>query len=298
MTAAPSNPMVRTWLRRAMSSLVLWALVVLMFVLPDPSGPWVAVVAAGLAAGTTAELYAMFAAGGLRPAVAFGGGAGVILVAGSYAALKWGGGPAAARHIEQALFAGVLGGCLLSAARRSNLAEGLRDGALTGLGFWYGAWPFTFLLWIIFAFPDAQAGRMALLLVVAITKAMDSGAFMVGSLIGRHRISARVSPKKTWEGTLGGVLVAILVGRAVYACVRAGLEPAGIEPVHVWLAAPVLAVTAFAGDLAGSLVKRVAGVKDSGRLFPGIGGLLDLVDSLLFTLPVAYFLIVLYRGGM
>jgi len=295
VTAGEPSRASRAWSQRAASSAALLAALLAMFLLPDPAGLWFGGVVAALATGTSLELYAMFRRRGFRPAAPLGTGAGLLLAGGLYASLRRDPAAATACQLEQAVIALFLGACLMGAARRKDLTEGLRDAGVTALGFWYGVWPLTFLLRIVFGAPTPGAGRTLLLLVVGITKLMDSGAFVVGSLIGRRPICPRISPKKTWEGTLGGVAVATLGGRALFELLRGGLGPTGVTGLDVWLAAPLLAAAAFAGDLAGSLVKRVAGVKDSGRLFPGIGGLLDLVDSLLFTLPLAHLLMLLHH---
>jgi phosphatidate cytidylyltransferase len=128
------------------------------------------------------------------------------------------------------------------------------------------------------------SGTVWLLLVLIGTAACDTGAYFVGSAIGKHKLIPHISPGKTWEGLAGGVLGAVL----------AGLVLAG--PLRLsWVAAILLGVlicaAAVAGDLCESLLKRAAGVKDSGRLIPGHGGILDRVDSVLFVLlAVSWFL--------
>lgn len=107
----------------------------------------------------------------------------------------------------------------------------------------------------------------------------DTGAYCVGSTLGRHRLCERLSPKKSWEGFWGGLVFAMGAG-AVYALL---CDP---ERLTVWLGAgAVVGVAATVGDLFESLIKRTAGVKDSGKLIPGHGGILDRIDSLLFAAP-------------
>jgi phosphatidate cytidylyltransferase len=112
--------------------------------------------------------------------------------------------------------------------------------------------------------------------------ANDVFAYLVGIAFGRHKMSPRISPHKTWEGFAGGIVggatVAALVGRF-----WAGGD------VWLWIAfGLVVALAAVAGDLAESWFKRAAGVKDSGRLLPGHGGLLDRFDAMLGAVPVAF----------
>ena len=111
----------------------------------------------------------------------------------------------------------------------------------------------------------------------------DTGAFCVGSLIGRHRLFERISPKKSWEGFWGGLFFTI-----VAAVIIDTYFPAYFSEFDVirWVGMAIV-VSAFStwGDLAESMVKRTAGVKDSGHLLPGHGGILDRIDSLLFVVP-------------
>jgi phosphatidate cytidylyltransferase len=118
-----------------------------------------------------------------------------------------------------------------------------------------------------------------LLLAVGATWAADVGAYVIGSLAGRRKIAPRISPGKTWEGTFGGFGAAALAVLGISALFGLGRPEAAV-------AAVTLGPFAFAGDLLESLVKRRAGVKDSGALFPGHGGMLDRVDSLVAVAPI------------
>lgn len=127
-----------------------------------------------------------------------------------------------------------------------------------------------------------------LLLALALTWINDSMAYFVGSAWGRHKLWPRVSPKKTWEGLFGG-LVSTLVG--------GGLLAHYLVNVPTWsgvLLGLLIAIAATFGDLAVSLLKRMAQLKDSSNLIPGHGGILDRLDSLMFTVPiVTYFAVIM-----
>jgi phosphatidate cytidylyltransferase len=114
----------------------------------------------------------------------------------------------------------------------------------------------------------------------------DSGAYIVGSLIGRHKMIPRISPGKTWEG-FGGAIVVSTLASLVFVHFLGDRMPA-MTTMHAIILGVVLSSTAVIGDLIESLFKREAGVKDSGNFFPGIGGILDLLDSLLFNAPIMY----------
>ncbi len=119
--------------------------------------------------------------------------------------------------------------------------------------------------------------------------AYDTGAYFVGRQFGRRRFLSHISPSKTYAGLIGGVVASVVVT----ALLLAGL---GKPPVHGVVLGALLAFAAQAGDLAESMLKRAAGAKDSGRLIPGHGGVLDRVDSFLFAAPVAVlFVLAAYR---
>ena len=134
---------------------------------------------------------------------------------------------------------------------------------------------------------ESASGFWLLLLVVVATKFTDMGAYLVGSLIGRHKAIPHVSPAKSWEGYFGSLFFA--VGGAVGVYLLGGDTFAWLGSLtHVVVLSIVMALMAMVGDLAESILKRSLHVKDSGKLLPGIGGVLDLIDSLCFSAPVAY----------
>ena len=122
---------------------------------------------------------------------------------------------------------------------------------------------------------------------MVITKFSDTGAYVVGSLIGRHKMIPRISPGKTWEGFAGALAVSILASLlfVYYLGDRMRGDDTGLTRIILGL---LLGLAAVVGDLIESIFKREAGVKDSGKFFPGIGGILDLLDSLLFNAPIMY----------
>lgn len=177
----------------------------------------------------------------------------------------------------------VLGLCLRQFASRSNTA-GILAIATTLFGLMYVPWLLNFVQKINF-FPGVN-GKYYLLYFVVVTKFSDIGAYCVGSLIGRHKMIPRISPGKTWEGFFGAVAVSTAAS-LVFAHL-AGDSLAGMSWRHALTLGMLLSTAAVVGDLIESLFKREAGVKDSGRWFPGIGGILDLLDSLLFNAPLMY----------
>ncbi len=179
----------------------------------------------------------------------------------------------------------VLGLCLRQFLSRSN-TKGILAISTTLFGLMYVPWLLNFVQKIHF-FPGIhEDGKFYVLYFILVTKFSDSGAYAVGSLIGRHKMIPRISPAKTWEGFGGAIVVS--TGASVLFAHLAGPRLAGMTPGHAIVLGILLSVSAVVGDLIESIFKREAGVKDSGKFFPGIGGVLDLLDSLLFNAPLMY----------
>jgi len=112
--------------------------------------------------------------------------------------------------------------------------------------------------------------------------ANDSGAYLIGSRFGKHKMAEKISPRKTWEGAFGGAVFAVLVSIVFSSCGKLFSIPQAI------VASIITVISGTLGDLSESMFKRSFNVKDSGRIMPGHGGLLDRFDSLLFSAPVYY----------
>ena len=130
-------------------------------------------------------------------------------------------------------------------------------------------------------------GAWLLLFMIAAAKFTDMGAYITGSLIGKNKMAPHLSPAKTWEGFFGALGFAQLAAWGVW--FFSGDILCWIPPLHVGVLALLIGLVAIAGDLAESILKRSLEAKDSGSLMPGIGGVLDLIDSLCFAAPVTYF---------
>lgn len=140
---------------------------------------------------------------------------------------------------------------------------------------------FAQIRWLV---PDPVTSAVMLALVIFVPKCNDIGAFFTGTFLGRHKMTPVLSPKKTWEGFAGGTLTgaAVAVGLSFAAPVFRG---GALEALAFGV---VVGVAGVLGDLAESLLKRDGGVKDASKSIPGFGGVLDVVDSVLFAAPVAY----------
>ena len=158
--------------------------------------------------------------------------------------------------------------------------------AYSVFGFLYLPWTLGYALLLRYA-PDGNVGAWTLTLPVIATFATDIGAFFVGTKWGRRKIAPEISPSKTLEGSLGGILSSFLA-LLVYTSLVHRAFPFGW--VELLIVSFLISVAAQLGDLTESMLKRFTGVKDSGNLLPGHGGVLDRLDSLIFSLPVTYYL--------
>lgn len=139
------------------------------------------------------------------------------------------------------------------------------------------------LLGLVVLARDLRDGREWVFLGILSTFAVDTGAYAVGRLIGRHKMAPKISPKKTWEGAAGGYVAGVAAVFGLNALFDTGVGPWTLS--HFALVMPI---AAMAGDLFESWMKRRMGVKDASGLLPGHGGFLDRLDSVLFVLPLLY----------
>jgi phosphatidate cytidylyltransferase len=190
---------------------------------------------------------------------------------------------------------------LAIAMRRAELSSGYPAAAASAFAFTYVALPMAMLVQL----REQAAGAIYLLYLLLVVWAGDIFAYFVGKSIGRHLMAPRISPKKTWEGAAASVLASVGVGWLLFrhaeqistALLRWGLvtRPGGMYGLEIPDMGPVILLTivlnvaAQLGDLVESLIKRGAGVKDSGSILPGHGGMLDRIDALLFAAPVLWF---------
>jgi phosphatidate cytidylyltransferase len=247
------------------------------------AGGWVLAAALLLVTVRSAyELFQLLAEAGYRPSLA---ATAVVMAA----------------FLAAALYPGVTTGPVLAAAVLGTLiwqllrppeGQPTQSWALTlGAGLWLGWLASHFvLLRTLSPMFDLGAGTRWLVLVFLVTWINDSAAYFVGKAIGRHPCAPYLSPKKTWEGTLGGWIGGLL------ATALLGYWLLDLPWVHGLALGALVATIAPFGDLAKSMVKRQMGVKDFSALIPGHGGMFDRIDSLLFVAPVVYYYALLFVG--
>ena len=274
---------------RFISTVALWSIALLIAFSGFEILFWLLISVFGLIA--LLEFYGMLDHKGLPNFKITGMICGVVMLGGSFYYFSKIG-PAGSYDFEIA----VLLFFLLTVFTRQMFArlrhdEPLQTMAYTLFGLLYVLWLFNFTTKILYLTPrsstGAVTGQFYVLYLIAVTKFGDMGAYLTGSAIGRHLMTPHISAKKTWEGFFGALGFALLCSLMLFKLMPGHLS--ALTWTHATILGLLLGFGAVVGDLAESIIKRSTDVKDSGSLLPGIGGALDLVDSLLFTAPLLFF---------
>jgi phosphatidate cytidylyltransferase len=280
----------KIFLRRLITSVILWTVIIAALFFGNTlvsDGVFIFIIVLLSAAGLM-EFYGLAERRGLACFKWCGLAGGILLTAGTFfnltGHLGTSGSPARVNDFETSfLILFVLGLCVRQLFSKKS-TTGIAAIATTLFGLMYVPWLLNFVQKINF-FPNVE-GKFFLLYFVLVTKFSDTGAYVVGSLIGKHKMIPRISPNKTWEG-FGGAIFLSTAASLIFVQIF-GDRMFRMNWLHAIVLGVLLSSTAVIGDLIESLFKREAGVKDSGKFFPGIGGLLDLLDSLLFNAPIMY----------
>lgn len=291
MHALPSS-----FLPRTISTVGLWALISAAYLMHS-EGLFAMLIAAP-ALLSLGEYFYLLKSGGIAHHRGIGMGAALLLVVLNFWVLRTGNvcglQNVAVFVFEAAVFALLTILLFLREFGRNDPGRHTAEAiAFTLFGVVYIPWLFLFMAKILYLTPRSvegfTTGQYLVLFVIAVTKFTDVGAFLCGSLFGRTPFFPNISPRKTWEGIIGGVGLGVVIGAVAFHFLARHLPP--FSMTLVCALSFVLALAGVAGDLAESLLKRSVHSKDSGHVLPGIGGGMDLIDSLLFTLPLSYFII-------
>jgi len=267
----------KTFLNRLVSSL-LFVLLVVFTIFIAPSWFFSLIIIA-LIALSLYEFYTMVESKGVSVYKYFGMILGIIVPLGIYLRKE-----GVIIDVEPLL---IVLACLITVMlqlTRRDSSNALVKMSLTLFGILYISWFFSFIIKIKFM----EHGALLCGFLVLVTKGGDIGAYIIGSLTGKHALIPRISPKKSVEGLLGGLASSFIL--AIMYRPLIDFIPFG----HICVLGLLLGVLAQLGDLSESLIKRDCGVKDASAIFPGLGGGLDVLDSLLFTTPAFYFYMITF----
>ena len=270
--------------KRIFSTILIWSIVVAALWFFRTTGALVLIVI--ISVFTLREFYQLMHASGYDPFDKFGMAVGGLITLGPWLQAQFGWPAALWVPLGVVVFAVRLLGERTPETRVESLASTL-------FGLVYVAVMLAYLVAIITPRSGdviTSDGRLLLCLwLVAAVKFCDMGALLTGMAIGRHRMSPRISPKKTWEGAVGGVVLSMAVGALIAWLARRQFPPHLTPLVAAMYAAPI-AMIGIVADLVESVLKRRANMKDSGATIPGIGGMFDLSDSIILAAPIGYFL--------
>ena len=220
--------------------------------------------------------------------------ASILLITGTWLSLTLKTATLASEHELIILFVTIIA-ILIRQFPQKNNGQPLATMACTLFGILYVPFLFNYFTKLAFTWecpswlnPIGPTGRLLVFYLIAVVKSTDIGAFVIGSRLGRHKLIPRISPGKTWEGFIGGVAVGLLVSLGIYFLTGGNFGVITMRIYDAIFLGILLPVMGTVGDLTESMLKRAANSKDAGRLLPGMGGALDVLDSLLFSAPTLY----------
>jgi phosphatidate cytidylyltransferase len=250
-----------------------------------PSFSWfIPVILIGIVTVATLEFYALLDAIRLPHFKVFGTLGGGVLVLATWCGIRFG---ASGVEWESFVVFGITLFLLLRLFPQKDNHAPIETIAGTFLGLIYIPFLLNFITKSLTIW-GSQDGRWFVIYMIVVVKFSDIGAYFVGCAIGKHKLLPRLSPAKTWEGFLGGLLTATSMSVLFWFFSHGSLGVVRFSFFDAVCMAMLITVAGLAGDLTESLFKRAAGVKDSSRLIQGMGGILDVIDSILFAAPVAY----------
>ena len=272
--------------KRTLSTLLLWSITLtLLYYFNDVAAVWLIAALTGL---TLFEFYSLLKHMGFDPFDKLGIALGIAVILGPYYLWRYD-----LKTIDLLAFAVIAFSIRIILERNAtNRVETL---AASLFGITYVPVMLQYYVRIIdLHAPHAHTGIVYFLWVIAVSKFSDVGALLTGMAFGKHKMAPVISPKKTWEGAIGGLLISASVGAGIaYGAHR--YLPVNFTPLVAALCALPMAGLAVVADLIESVIKRRATIKDSGDAIPGIGGIFDVTDSLILTAPLGFMIISLLK---
>ncbi len=268
--------------KRTLSTIVLFLTIgTLLYVFGAPAG---ALLIAFLAATSQIEIYGMLAKSGYPPLPKTGIALGIAFLALAYFAPGF-----------ETLALAIALVVIAAASLFSKTPDRVATVISTAAGFLLIPFLLHFFVRILHLAENPTSGLILAFWVVVLVKFADIGAYLTGSMIGKNKLAPSLSPGKTWEGAIGGILISSSISAAyAWFMSRGGHFPASLTPLAAFGIAIPIAAVSIVSDLLESAFKRRADVKDSGKTIPGIGGSFDLTDSLVLSAPVAYGFLLLF----
>lgn len=279
--------------KRIISTLILWTItVVCFFVIGPDAAVWFL---ACLSGATQYEFYGLLERMGRHPFKKFGVALGLVIILAPYYANKFSDSPIAG-GIQSGIIAVTIVACCARIFRERQVDQRVETLSVTLLGIIYVPFMLNYLVRLIELPGEPEKGLMLVVWLIVTAKFTDVGALLSGKAFGRHPMSPVTSPKKTWEGAIGGCIISVGLSFTLTYFARDAF-PAFFTPLWATLLALPIAVLSIVSDLVESMIKRMAAQKDSGSFIPGIGGAFDLTDSLILTSPTGYLLLGLLALG-
>lgn len=273
--------------KRIFSTVVLWTVILgSLWLFGAHAGVALVTVLSAL---TLHEFYGMAAKLGGRPFRWMGQVFNLLIVGAPYLLAYFRDDPEVIASLPAGLLVLALIACCVRVLGERDVTSRVEAIASTMMGLLFVPFMLHFLVAILMRTGYEGDNLILCLWTVAVSKFCDVGALLTGLAIGKHKMAPNISPKKTWEGAVGGVLISAGVGAAIAWFASEHLSPSLTPLVAACIAVPLALVT-IVSDLIESALKRRADTKDTGVLIPGIGGAFDLTDSLILTAPLAYFI--------
>lgn len=283
---------------RMASGITIGAAFLLALTLLPPMGAWIAIMA--VAAVAQWEFYGMIRNAGLPVFRVIGLLCGAALITATFHSAGTGE-SGTAFDMEHAILLGSVIAIFVRQFPQKNNSKPVETIACTLLGLLYVPYLFNFLTRLAFTWDRnplsgdvCLTGKLLILYLVVVVKFTDIGAYFTGRLFGRRKLFPRISPAKTWEGLLGGIAFALAASIVIRQATGGHIGVIAFGMRDAVILGIVLPLAGVVGDLFESLLKRACGIKDSASYVPGMGGLLDVLDSLFFGAPILYLYIRLF----